>query len=97
MLRTWFELVKQHIVDLATLLTAEQGKPNAEATTEIAYGNAFLEWFAEEAKRVYGDVIPGPHPSRRVFVLKQPVGVAGMITPVCSFVVWCHDQQGTNH
>jgi succinate-semialdehyde dehydrogenase/glutarate-semialdehyde dehydrogenase len=67
--------------DLARLLTLEQGKPLAEAKGEIAYGSSFLEWFAEEAKRTYGDVIPAPMPGRRIVVLKQPVGVVGAITP----------------
>ena len=67
--------------DLATLMTAEQGKPLAEAKGEIAYAASFIEWFAEEAKRVYGDVIPGHQPDKRIFVLRQPVGVVAAITP----------------
>jgi len=67
--------------DLARLLTLEQGKPLAEARGEIAYGSSFLEWFAEEARRVYGEVIPAPSPDRRIVVLKQPIGVVGAITP----------------
>jgi succinate-semialdehyde dehydrogenase/glutarate-semialdehyde dehydrogenase len=80
-LRTWFDLVLAAQEDLAVLLTSEQGKPLAEARTEIAYGAAYVEWFAEEAKRVYGDVIPGHLPDKRVLVLKQPVGVCAAITP----------------
>jgi succinate-semialdehyde dehydrogenase/glutarate-semialdehyde dehydrogenase len=67
--------------DLATLMTAEQGKPLAEAKGEIVYAASFIEWFAEEAKRVYGDVIPGHQPDKRIFVLRQPVGVVAAITP----------------
>lgn len=80
-LRNWNELMLKHQEDLARLMTAEQGKPLAEATGEIAYAGAFLEWFAEEAKRVYGDTIPAPSSDRRIMVLKQPVGVVGAITP----------------
>jgi succinate-semialdehyde dehydrogenase/glutarate-semialdehyde dehydrogenase len=67
--------------DLAQLMTAEQGKPLAEAKGEIVYAASFIEWFAEEAKRVYGDVIPGHQPDKRIFVLRQPVGVVAAITP----------------
>lgn len=80
-LRKWNELMLKHQEDLARLMTAEQGKPLAEASGEIAYAGAFLEWFGEEAKRVYGDVIPSPASDRRIMVLKQPVGVVGAITP----------------
>ena len=80
-LRKWNELMLKHQEDLARLMTAEQGKPLAEATGEIAYAGAFLEWFGEEAKRVYGDTIPAPSSDRRIMVLKQPVGVVGAITP----------------
>ena len=81
LLRRWFDLCMAAQADLARLLTLEQGKPLAESMGEIAYGSSFLEWFAEEAKRVYGDVIPAPMPGRRIVVLKQPVGVVGAITP----------------
>jgi succinate-semialdehyde dehydrogenase/glutarate-semialdehyde dehydrogenase len=81
LLRRWFDICMTAQDDLARLLTFEQGKPLAEAKGEIAYGSSFLEWFAEEAKRVYGDVIPSPLPGRRIVVLKQPVGVVGAITP----------------
>ena len=67
--------------DLAQILTAEQGKPLAEARGEIAYGASFIEWFAEEAKRVYGDTIPAPWADKRILVIKQPIGVAALITP----------------
>ena len=75
-LRKWFELMMEAQDDLGTILCAEMGKPLAEAKGEIAYGASFLEWFAEEAKRVYGDTIPGHQPDKRIVVLKQPVGVA---------------------
>ncbi len=80
-LRKWNELMLKHQQDLARLMTAEQGKPLAEAVGEIAYAGSFLEWFGEEAKRAYGDVIPSPASDRRITVLKQPVGVVGAITP----------------
>ncbi len=80
-LRRWYELVMEHADDLAYLMTREQGKPLAEARGEISYGASFIEWFAEEAKRVYGDIIPQTVPSRRILVLKQPVGVCAAITP----------------
>ncbi|MEM1385184.1 MAG: NAD-dependent succinate-semialdehyde dehydrogenase [Pseudomonadota bacterium] len=80
-MRRWYELIMAHQEDLAQLITAEMGKPLAEARGEIAYGATFIEWFAEEAKRIYGDVIPGHQPDKRLVVLKQPVGVVGAITP----------------
>ena len=80
-LRRWFDLVMQHQEDLARLMTAEQGKPLAEARGEVAYGASFIEWFAEEAKRVYGDVIPAAMNDRRYVVIRQPVGVVAAITP----------------
>lgn len=81
LLRNWFNLMMQHQDDLGRILTLEQGKPLAEAKGEIAYGAAFIEWFAEEGKRVYGDVIPGPSGDKRIIVVKQPVGVVASITP----------------
>ena len=81
LLRRWFDLCLAHQTDLATILTMEQGKPLAEAKGEIAYGSAFIEWFAEEARRVYGDVIPANTAGRRIVVVKQPVGVVATITP----------------
>ncbi|MGE0095382.1 MAG: NADP-dependent succinate-semialdehyde dehydrogenase [Alphaproteobacteria bacterium] len=80
-LRKWFELMIQHKEDLAKIMTAEQGKPLTESRGEIVYGASFIEWFAEEGKRVYGDVIPQPLPGRRIVVTKEPVGVVGAITP----------------
>ena len=80
-IRRWFELVLASRSDLAALMTAEQGKPLAEALGEIDYAASFLEWFAEEGKRVYGDVIPATDPDKRILVLKQPVGVVAAITP----------------
>ena len=80
-LRKWFNLMMEAQDDLAQILTAEQGKPLAEAGGEIAYGASYIEWFAEEGKRVYGDTIPGPAADKRVVVIKQPVGVVACITP----------------
>ncbi len=80
-LRRWFDLMMANQDDLGAIMTAEQGKPLAEAKGEIAYGASFVEWFAEEAKRVYGDIIPHHAPGKRILVLKQPVGVVGSITP----------------
>jgi len=80
-LRRWFDLCMANQDDLATILTLEQGKPLAEARGEIAYGSTFIEWFSEEAKRVYGDVIPANSTDRRIVVVKQPVGVVAAITP----------------
>lgn len=81
LLRSWFNLMMEHQEDLARILTAEMGKPLAEARGEIAYGANYIEWFAEEAKRVYGDTIPGPDRSKRLVCIKQPVGVVACITP----------------
>jgi succinate-semialdehyde dehydrogenase/glutarate-semialdehyde dehydrogenase len=81
LLRRWHDLMLEHLDDLARLITLEQGKPLAEAKGEIQYAAGFLEWFAEEAKRVYGQVIPTPWAGRRVLTLKQPMGVAALITP----------------
>ena len=80
-LRRWFELMIENQDDLGRLMTMEQGKPLAEAKGEIAFAASFLEWFAEEAKRVYGDVIPGHQPDKRLIVIKQPIGVTAAITP----------------
>ena len=80
-LRAWFNLMMQNQDDLARILTAEMGKPFAEAKGEIAYGASFIEWFSEEAKRVYGEIIPGHMADKRISVLKQPIGVVGSITP----------------
>jgi succinate-semialdehyde dehydrogenase/glutarate-semialdehyde dehydrogenase len=80
-LRRWFDLMLEHQDDLATLMTAEQGKPLAESKVEIQYAASFIEWFAEEAKRLYGDIIPGHQNDKRIMVLRQPVGVVAAITP----------------
>lgn len=80
-LRKWFELIMANQEDLARLLSWEQGKPLAESRGEIAYGASFIEWFAEEAKRIYGDVIPHDKQGRRLVVIKQPIGVVAAITP----------------
>jgi len=80
-LRAWYDLMMENADDLATILTAEMGKPFAEARGEIVYGASFIEWFAEEAKRVYGETIPGHAPDKRITVIKQPIGVVGSITP----------------
>jgi succinate-semialdehyde dehydrogenase / glutarate-semialdehyde dehydrogenase len=80
-LRRWFDLCMQNQDDLATILTLEQGKPFPEARGEVAYGSSFIEWFAEEAKRIYGDVISPTASDRRIVVIKQPIGVVAAITP----------------
>jgi succinate-semialdehyde dehydrogenase / glutarate-semialdehyde dehydrogenase len=80
-LRRWFDLMLEHQDDLATLMTAEQGKPLAESKNEILYAASFIEWFAEEGKRLYGDIIPGHQNDKRIMVLRQPVGVVAAITP----------------
>ena len=80
-LRKWYDLMMANQEDLAIIMTAEQGKPMAESRGEIGYGGSFIEWFAEEGKRAYGDVIPQPLGDRRIVVTKEPVGVVGMITP----------------
>ena len=81
LLRAWYNLIMANQEDLAVLMTLEQGKPLAEAKGEIVYGASFVEWFAEEAKRVYGDTIPQHQPDKRIVVIKQPVGVVAAITP----------------
>ena len=81
LMRAWFEIITANAETLATLLTIEQGKPFKEAKAEITYGANYIEWFGEEAKRIYGDVIPAPGADKRIFTIKQPVGVVGCITP----------------
>lgn len=81
LLRAWFDLITAHTEDLAQMITAEQGKPLYEARGEVAFGASFVDWFSEEAKRVYGDVIPSAGRDRRFIVLKQPIGVCAAITP----------------
>lgn len=80
-LRRWFNLMLEHQDDLARLMTLEQGKPLAEAKGEISYAASFIEWFAEEGKRIYGDTIPGHQADKRLIVIKQPIGVTAAITP----------------
>ncbi|HEY5953792.1 MAG TPA: NADP-dependent succinate-semialdehyde dehydrogenase [Terrimicrobiaceae bacterium] len=81
LMRRWYDLIMANVDDLGALMTAEQGKPLAEAKGEVAYAASFIEWFAEEAKRVYGDTIPSPWNDRRLVVIKQPIGVCAAITP----------------
>ncbi|WP_426238604.1 NADP-dependent succinate-semialdehyde dehydrogenase [Pararhizobium sp. DWP1-1-3] len=80
-LRKWYDLMIENKDDLGRILTLEQGKPLAEATGEIVYGASFIEWFAEEGRRIYGDMIPGHQPDKRIMVMKQPIGVVAAITP----------------
>jgi succinate-semialdehyde dehydrogenase / glutarate-semialdehyde dehydrogenase len=81
LMRRWYDLIMANVDDLGALMTAEQGKPLAEAKGEVVYAASFIEWFAEEAKRVYGDTIPSPWKDRRLVVIKQPIGVCAAITP----------------
>jgi succinate-semialdehyde dehydrogenase/glutarate-semialdehyde dehydrogenase len=81
LMRKWFDLMLANVEDLAIIMTAEQGKPLAESRGEIAYAASFIEWFAEEGKRLYGDIIPGHQADKRIMVLRQPVGVVAAITP----------------
>lgn len=80
-LRKWFDLMMEHQEDLARILTSEQGKPLTEAKGEIAYGASYIEWYAEEAKRIYGDIIPAAAPNQQILVHKEPIGVCAAITP----------------
>jgi succinate-semialdehyde dehydrogenase/glutarate-semialdehyde dehydrogenase len=80
-MRAWFNLILENQEDLAVLMTLEQGKPLAESMGEVVYGASFIEWFAEEAKRVYGDTIPQHQADKRIVVIKQPIGVVAAITP----------------
>lgn len=82
MLRAWFDLAMKNQEDIAKLIVLENGKTLAEAKGELAYAASFMEWFSEEAPRIYGDVIPTTVPSNRAFTMKQPVGVCGLITYV---------------
>src|SRR5262245_61291721 len=81
LLEAWYTTISDTTDDLAKILTVEQGKPRAESRGEITYGAGFVKWFAEEAKRVYGETIPAPTPDRRIIVLKEPIGVCAAITP----------------
>lgn len=80
-LQKWFALMETNKQDIADIMTAESGKPIAEALGEIAYGNSFVEWFAEEARRIYGEIVPSPQASKQIFITRQPIGVAALITP----------------
>src|SRR5688572_9196041 len=80
-MRRWFDLMLANVDDLAVIMTAEQGKPLAESKGEITYAASFIEWFAEEGKRIYGDIIPGHQADKRIMVLRQPIGVVAGITP----------------
>ena len=81
LLRKWFDLCNQHQEDLAKILTAEQGKSLAESRGEIAYGSGFLEWFSEEARRMNGETVPSPSNTKQMIFIREPVGVAAVITP----------------
>ena len=81
MLRAWHAVCEEHTEDLAKIVTWENGKPLAEAVGEVKYGNSFFEWFSEEAPRIYGDVIPSSVKGNRIVTIRQPIGVAGIITP----------------
>ncbi|KAI0212418.1 Glutarate-semialdehyde dehydrogenase [Lamellibrachia satsuma] len=83
-LRKWFELIMANQDKLGKLVTTEMGKTLAEGKTEIVFGASFVEWFSEEARRMYGDTIPSPASNKRIVTIKQPVGVVAMITPVSS-------------
>lgn len=87
-LKKWHQLIIENLDDLAAILTAEQGKPLAEARGEIAFGAAFVEWYAEEAKRVYGDFLPTYSNDRRIVVIRQPLGVVAAITPGIFPMAW---------
>lgn len=80
-LKKWYQLIDEHKEEIARIMTKEQGKPLKEALGEVQYANSFIEWYAEEGKRVYGEIIPSSHPNKRLFVKKQPVGVMAAITP----------------
>ncbi|XP_058467940.1 succinate-semialdehyde dehydrogenase [NADP(+)] GabD-like [Malaya genurostris] len=81
LLKKWFQLLEKNRKEIALIMTAESGKPIAESEGEITYGNSFVEWFAEEARRVYGEIVPTPQSNRQMMLVKQPIGVAGLITP----------------
>ncbi|MFS1859395.1 NADP-dependent succinate-semialdehyde dehydrogenase, partial [Bacillus anthracis] len=80
-LKKWFTLIDENKEEIAAIMTKEQGKPFAEALGEVNYANSFVEWYAEEGKRVYGEMTPASHPNKRILVMKQPVGVMAAITP----------------
>lgn len=80
-MKNWSNLIEKNRDEIAALMTAESGKPINESQGELTYGNSFLDWFAEEARRVYGEIIPSPVANREIMVVKRPIGVAGLITP----------------
>ncbi len=96
-LRRWFDLVMENHEDLAQILTAEQGKPLAEARGEVAYGANYIEWFSEESKRVYGDTIPQPSNDKRIVVIKQPVGCCCLYHAVEFPQCHAHPQDRSSH
>lgn len=77
----WYLLLESNRNEIATIMTSESGKPLAESLGEIGYGNSFVEWFAEEARRIYGEIIPTPQNQKRLFITREPIGVAALITP----------------
>ncbi|XP_037950240.1 succinate-semialdehyde dehydrogenase [NADP(+)] GabD-like [Teleopsis dalmanni] len=81
MLKNWYNLINEHCQEIADIMTAESGKPITESKGEVAYGNSFVEWFAEEARRIYGEIVPSSLPNRETIIMKQPLGVAALITP----------------
>lgn len=80
-LKNWFRLLEKNSEELAQIMTSESGKPLIESRGEVTYGNSFVEWFAEEARRIYGEIIPSPHPKKNLMIIRQPIGVAALITP----------------
>jgi len=88
MLRKWYDLCMENADDLAKLITWENGKPMADAQGEVKYASGFFQWFSEEAPRIYGDTIPASIPGNRIYTIKQPVGVVGLITPWNLYVVY---------
>lgn len=81
LLKKWFHLMEKNRQEIANIMTEESGKPINEALGEITYGNSFVEWFAEEARRIYGEIVPSPNASRQIMMIRQPIGVCGLITP----------------
>lgn len=95
LLRKWYDLMSENAEDLATLITWENGKPLADAKGEVTYAANFFEWFSEEAPRIYGDTIPTSVPGNRVWTVKEPVGVCGLITPWV-LLAQCMGTKGTD-
>lgn len=79
--QNWYHLIEKNTQEIAEIMTAESGKPINESKGEVVYGNSFMEWFAEEARRIYGEIVPAPVQNREVIVMKQPLGIAALITP----------------